>query len=98
MTGKMKNFKHEDGYFKSSDDLKLYYQSWLPGDISGVFYLVHGLGEHSGRYRYIIEYFLPKGWAFFSFDLRGFGKSEGRRGHIDSFQQYLRDWLDLELN
>lgn len=91
----MKNFKHENGYFNSYDNLKLYYQSWLPRDISGVFYLVHGLGEHSGRYRYIIEYFLPKGWALFSFDLRGFGKSEGQRGHIDSFQQYLKDWQDF---
>ncbi len=56
--------------------------------------IVHGLGEHSGRYEHVGEHFAAAGLATRSFDLRGFGRSGGRRAYADSFEQYLGDLAD----
>lgn len=53
--------------------------------------LVHGLGEHIGRYRWFAEQVLTEGGSFAGFDLRGHGLSDGERGHTPSWQQYLDD-------
>ena len=53
--------------------------------------LVHGLGEHSGRYVHVGEYFAGRGMAVLSFDLRGHGRSEGAHGHTPSFEKYMDD-------
>jgi len=53
--------------------------------------LVHGFGEHSGRYRYFVERLCAAGIAVFAFDLRGHGKSEGRRGHVVSMADFRGD-------
>jgi len=51
----------------------------------------HGLLEHSGRYNDLIQYFLPLGYSFQVYDLRGHGQSGGKRGHIEVFDQYAED-------
>ena len=43
--------------------------------------LVHGLGEHSGRYGKLIEMLNKNGFAVYTFDWPGHGKSPGKRGH-----------------
>jgi len=53
--------------------------------------IAHGLGEHSGRYGNVIERLLPRGISVWVPDLRGHGQSEGRRGHVLNFMQYLTD-------
>jgi len=55
--------------------------------------LVHGLGEHLGRYQGVAEAFLDVGMEVAGVDLRGFGKSQGRRGHLSRWQDY---GLDLD--
>lgn len=59
------------------------------GRPTGVVVLVHGLGEHSGRYRHVVGAFTGHGYHVLTGDLPGFGQSEGRRGHVDSFGDYL---------
>lgn len=56
--------------------------------IKGVVALVHGLGEHSGRYCKVVEALTTAGYAVFGFDNQGHGKSEGQRGHINRWQDY----------
>jgi len=74
------------------DQLKLYCQSWEPKDPpKGVVSLVHGLGEHSGRYVDFAARLNQAGFAVTAFDLRGHGKSGGLRGHIPSFNAYMED-------
>ncbi|ORU90686.1 MAG: alpha/beta hydrolase [Cycloclasticus sp. symbiont of Poecilosclerida sp. M] len=65
---------------------------WMPeSEPKMVMCLVHGLGEHSGRYKSMAEYYASFGIEVVSFDLRGHGKSEGQRGHSDDFQQLIKD-------
>lgn len=59
-----------------------------PIAIKGVLAIVHGLGEHSGRYCQIVKGLTDAGYAVFGFDNQGHGKSEGQRGHINRWQDY----------
>lgn len=59
-----------------------------PVCVKGVLALVHGLGEHSGRYDSVVEALTSAGYAVFAFDNQGHGRSEGQRGHIDCWQNY----------
>lgn len=53
--------------------------------------MVHGLGEHSGRYRDLHAALLARGFAVGTADLRGFGRSPGPRGHINAWTDYRLD-------
>ncbi len=53
--------------------------------------LIHGLAEHIGRYEHVIEALNEAGWAVTAIELRGHGESEGKRGHVDRWSQYLDD-------
>jgi alpha-beta hydrolase superfamily lysophospholipase len=51
----------------------------------------HGIGEHSGRYTHVADYLTKKDFAVWACDHRGHGKSGGKRGHVDNFDDYLAD-------
>ena len=53
--------------------------------------LVHGLGEHSGRYEHVGDQLAAAGLEVHAFDLRGNGGSGGRRGHVDRWSQFHDD-------
>lgn len=53
--------------------------------------IVHGIGEHSGRYEHVGSFFAERGIDTLSYDQRGFGQSGGRRAFVKSFDQYLDD-------
>jgi len=53
--------------------------------------IVHGLGEHRGRYQTAADYLAKHGVACFTFDLRGHGESPGKRTYIDDFSQFATD-------
>jgi acylglycerol lipase len=53
--------------------------------------LVHGLGEHSGRYAHVAAALTKAGYALQAFDLRGHGDSQGRRGHAPTWEALLDD-------
>ena len=62
---------------------------YLPGEkINYVMLLVHGLGDHSGRYMEWSNKFSSEGIAVYAVDLPGHGKAGGRKGHICSYQEY----------
>jgi alpha-beta hydrolase superfamily lysophospholipase len=58
--------------------------------------LLHGYAEHVGRYPHVIEALTGAGYDCHALDLRGHGRSEGVRGHVQRFEDYLDD-LDLFL-
>jgi alpha-beta hydrolase superfamily lysophospholipase len=81
-----------EGTFSGFKDLELYYQCWRPeGEPKAAIAVVHGLGEHSGRYGNVVDWFVPKGYAVYAFDLRGFGRSPGPRGYINEWAEFRED-------
>ena len=73
--------KHSESERSSADGLRLYLRSWQPEDEAvAVVCLVHGLGEHSGRYTHLVDFLTKNGYALFALDLRGHGRSGGPRG------------------
>ena len=85
--------KHLESNWKSTDGLTLSVQGWEPATtpIKAVVCLVHGIGEHSGRYTHVAEAFAKEGFALFTADIRGHGKSEGLKGHADSMDILVQD-------
>jgi len=84
--------EHREGIFQGMGDLELYYQGWRPnGQARGVLTVVHGVGEHSGRYLNIVNRLTGCGYVVYGFDQRGHGRSPGQRGHINSWGEYRGD-------
>lgn len=82
-------------YYTRTREIKLYYRLWEPVHPQGLMLFVHGTGEHSGQYSHMGIQCLHRHIAFIAPDLRGFGKSEGKRGHILQFTDYLDDLDEL---
>lgn len=81
--------------WKTQDGLEMYSKAWQPaGKTKGIICLVHGVGEHIGRYEPDAKALTTAGYVLAGFDLRGFGKSEGLRGHTPNLEAYFDD-LDL---
>ncbi|MCU0598513.1 MAG: lysophospholipase [Desulfobacterales bacterium] len=79
------------GIFSGHNGLLIFYrhQKAIPERARMV--IAHGLGEHSGRYAHVIERITKMGISVWAIDHRGHGKSEGNRGHIQSFDEYVFD-------
>jgi acylglycerol lipase len=88
--------QHFEFGWQTEDGLRLYAQGWQPEtEPRGVVCLVHGLGEHSGRYAHLAAFLNQAGYVLLAFDLRGHGKSEGQRGHAPSCGALLDDLSQL---
>ena len=72
------------GFFKPNR----FYRSWIPEKMDKVIIIFHGLGEHSGRYGNVANFFNAQGYGVFVVDHIGHGKTEGKRGHVDKFEDY----------
>jgi acylglycerol lipase len=84
--------QHTEGKFTGRNNFSLYRQAWLPDGIPiAILVVVHGIAEHSGRYTNLVNYFVPQGYAVYSFDLRGHGKSDGKRSYVERFSYYIDD-------
>ncbi|HMJ38893.1 MAG TPA: lysophospholipase [Verrucomicrobiae bacterium] len=78
------------GSVESADGTKLAYRAWpKPGSLALA--VVHGLGEHAGRYERLAKGMAQHGMGTYALDLRGHGKSPGARGHVDSWSQWTDD-------
>lgn len=76
----------------SPDNIPFYFQGWqTETPAKAVVCLVHGLGEHSGRYAHVAEALNAAGYTLFGFDLRGHGKSGGARGHTPTYDVLMDD-------
>ena len=60
-------------------------------DPVGVVVVLHGMGDHGGRYESLAKRLLLENWAVFAFDLTGHGQSPGGRGRIHSYDGLLAD-------
>jgi alpha-beta hydrolase superfamily lysophospholipase len=81
----------KNGIIISDDGVKIFYRHYPAESEKARMVIAHGLGEHSGRYENVVEHMLPKGVSVWVPDHRGHGQSEGNRGHVLNFAQYLSD-------
>jgi len=80
-----------EGFINSADGTRLAYRAWPVSGASITFAVIHGLGEHSGRYERFARGMAEFQMATYAIDLRGHGKSAGQRGHIDAWSQWTDD-------
>ncbi len=89
---------HIQDTFKGVRNATICYQAWLPqGDVNAVVLVVHGLGEHCGRYRNVVNHLVPLGYAIYGLDHIGHGRSEGMREFVEHFEDYA-DTLAIYYN
>lgn len=90
-------------YFKASDGKtqlcgRLFRpKDWVGDNAHKALFILHGQGEHSGRYVHVPHYVRNQVSSVYAIDHRGHGLSKGGRGHIDDFDQYADD-VELCIN
>ncbi len=87
--------KNETGYFEGFEEQKMFYQYWLPdsGVIKAYLIAIHGWATHSDRMAVPAKYFTEKGFAVYSFDLRGHWRNAGKlKGHVNSLNHIQQDF------
>lgn len=89
-------FTNKQSTFQSATDkANIFYQSWTKPKAKRVLILQHGFGEHSDRYGNILEKLKDDDFNIYALDARGHGRSDGKRGHVDQFQYYVNDLMEL---
>ena len=86
----MKSFEDK---WQDQEGITFFLRGWEPedGKPKALVVLVHGLGEHTARYAHVGKALTGAGYALAGFDLRGHGRSGGRRGHASSLDAYMHD-------
>src|SRR5690606_36074902 len=76
----------------SSDGLSLAARKYVaPGTARGEVAIIHGHGDHQGRYVHVAEALQSAGYTVHTVDLRGHGRSPGPRGHTPAYRYLLDD-------
>jgi len=68
------NITHTESSFINKRKLQIYAQSWVPNNPKAIIFILHGLGEYSGRYTSIAHFFADNGYGVFALDHEGHGK------------------------
>jgi alpha-beta hydrolase superfamily lysophospholipase len=80
-----------EGTLHSADGTELHWRAWEIERPRATFAVVHGLGEHSGRYERFARAMARRGFSTFAVDLRGMGKSAGGRGQVGAWSDWVKD-------
>lgn len=91
----MAEMTERDGTMASGDGTQLFWRSWEVEAPKATFAVCHGLGEHSGRYARFARAMADRGYSTFAVDLRGMGRSDGRRGVVMSWSEWVADYSTL---
>jgi len=76
---------------RARDGLALVRRDWPSADARGTIVIVHGLGEHIGRYAHVAARLNANRWSVVGYDQRGHGASPGERGRIAAHDDLLVD-------
>lgn len=86
--------QYREEYVTLKDQCKLFLRSWQRQE-GDVLLILHGLGGHGGWYVDMASELFARGVNVYTVDHRGFGNSEGTRGHVDAYQQYVADTVEV---
>ena len=75
----------------SSENISLFARIETPRQPRGCVVITHGFGEHIGRYEKLADRFADMNLVVARYDMRGHGRSQGKRGHATSYDMYLND-------
>lgn len=87
----MVTYRETTDTFEAVDGNAIFYRFYAAESERARMVLLHGLGEHSGRYQNIVDPLLAEGVSIWAPDHRGHGKSGGQRGHVVRFNDYVED-------
>lgn len=79
----------------AADGVSYFGQLWTPEQPRAVIAIIHGMGEHSGRYERTAKRFNQAGLAVISYDQIGHGKTSGKRGHSPDMDTLYRAVMHL---
>jgi alpha-beta hydrolase superfamily lysophospholipase len=82
---------HAATWLAMADGQLLFLRDWPRPQARGAVLIVHGLGEHSGRYQRLAQWFNQRGYAVRSYDQRGHGHTPGQRGALRRSDDLLED-------
>lgn len=84
-----------EGQYRASDGASLHSYRWSTRESEArpkaVVVIMHGYGEHCGRYREFAEFLVRAGYLACGIDARGHGQSAGQRGHVPRYDRYVDD-------
>ncbi len=83
-----------ESFIQAADGLQIFTRRWDAAQPTAACVVIHGLGEHSGRYEALAHDLNGRGFSVWALDLRGHGRSQGRRGDCLSVGEYTAD-MDL---
>jgi alpha-beta hydrolase superfamily lysophospholipase len=84
--------KRREGQFLGSSKNSMFFQLWENPKAQGTLIICHGQGEHSESYVRVIDALKDDRWTICALDLRGHGRSDGKRGYAENFQVYCDDY------
>jgi acylglycerol lipase len=83
---------HTSGTLAGARGRRIFWQSWKPdASANAVIVIVHGAGEHGGRYEHVAARLVAAGYAVYAPDHRGHGRSEGPRALIERLDDAVAD-------
>lgn len=80
---------HKQYTWKSKTGAKVFGESWLVDNPKAVVGIIHGMGEHIGRYNYLIDALNNADVSVVGYDQMGHGKTEGKKGHVANYDMLL---------
>lgn len=85
----------KESTFQTRDGNRLYRLDWPVAGATRTALIVHGLGEHAGRYEHVAGWLNQHGLSVCAFDLYGHGRSSGRRGHLATDTQLVDHLVEV---
>lgn len=86
-----------DCSFSGYNNIKIYAKKDLVENAKANVVIVHGIFEHLDRYDYLVSKLNNEGYNVYRYDARGHGRSEGKKGDLNKFDEFLID-LDYYIN
>ena len=84
--------RRDEGFFSSKDGTRLFWRSVTPEAApTAMVAVVHGYGDHSGRYAHTMDALAARGFSTLAVDYRGHGKADGKRADCLKWSDYLDD-------